>query len=85
MDDTHFQILARMSPLPVAKSSPVGQGATEMTTIWLVSGSRSGHGLGHTDLNFCALEASDGNRRFQDARIERPYPWIRSEPTYHRE
>ena len=28
---TYFQILARMSPLPVANSSPWGLGATEMT------------------------------------------------------
>lgn len=29
--ETYLQILARMSPLPVAKSWPVGLGATEMT------------------------------------------------------
>ena len=28
---THLQILARMSPLPVAKTPPVGLGATEIT------------------------------------------------------
>ena len=28
---THLQIRARMSPLPVAKTPPVGLGATEMT------------------------------------------------------
>lgn len=30
---TYFQILARMSPLPVANNSPWGLGATEMTVI----------------------------------------------------
>jgi hypothetical protein len=29
---TYLQIRARMSPLPVAKTPPVGLGATEMTT-----------------------------------------------------
>lgn len=28
---THLQIRARMSPLPVANTPPVGLGATEMT------------------------------------------------------
>lgn len=28
---TYFQILARKSPLPVAKSLPIGLGATEIT------------------------------------------------------
>lgn len=31
---TYFQILARMSPLPVANNSPWGLGATEMTGQW---------------------------------------------------
>lgn len=31
MIGTYLQILARRSPLPVAKSFPVGLGATEMT------------------------------------------------------
>lgn len=30
---THLQILARMSPLPVAKMPPVGLGATEITVV----------------------------------------------------
>jgi hypothetical protein len=32
---THFQILARKSPLPVAKRPPVGLGATDITEfLW---------------------------------------------------
>ena len=29
--NTYLQILARMSPLPVANKSPIGLGATEIT------------------------------------------------------
>ena len=54
---TYLQILARMSPLPVAKSSPVGQGATEMTAVWHVSGCNGCHDHGGTNLNSCVLEA----------------------------
>lgn len=38
MISTYLQILARRSPLPVAKSFPVGLGATEMTAMLSVVG-----------------------------------------------
>ena len=54
---TYLQILARISPLPVAKRSPVGQGATEMTTVWHVSGCRGCHNQSGTNLNSYVLAA----------------------------
>ena len=54
---TYLQILARISPLPVAKSSPVGQGATEMTAVWHVSGCRGCHDQSGTNLSSYVLEA----------------------------
>ena len=54
---TYLQILARISPLPVAKSSPVGQGATEMTEVCHVSDCRVCRDQRGTNLNSYVLEA----------------------------
>lgn len=57
---THLQILARISPLPVANKLFVGLGATEITAVVRV---RPGSDPGNTNLSFCAPAASSARCR----------------------
>jgi hypothetical protein len=53
---TYLQILARISPLPVANKLFVGLGATEMTVTTLDESKKST--ISDTNRSFCGLVAS---------------------------
>jgi len=88
---THLQILARISPLPVANSSPWGLGATEMTRhkrnsqhlmhleveslVWHVPLIVFAEDVCKTYLNSCGLEALIEYRLYVGPRIVHPCPW----------
>lgn len=83
--NTNLQILARMSPLPVANRLFVGLGATEITG-WNVRMERPQIEEAQiTHLSSCDLEASSVQFQCSDPRTERLCPWIHSWSNVRRE